>query len=135
MSPPPSRFPWLLAVLASGLAALFLLQATRSGLLMDDDSFTYLESSKNIAAGHGYVFAIPPDPVAPITHFPPLHPAVLAVLQTLIHDDLQAARRLEYPLPRDRGRAVFLDRLDSHRRPALAGAFRCTAFGTWPRHG
>jgi 4-amino-4-deoxy-L-arabinose transferase-like glycosyltransferase len=89
--------PALALVAAVGL----LLVASREGLGVAPDSVVYLDGARALAQGAGYVTGTA-GPLRPITHFPPLYPALLAATSAL-GPALAAARILSIAL-----RAVLL---------------------------
>jgi len=78
----------LMAVSAVG-AGLMLL-ATHRGAGLSPDSGTYIACARNLLAGRGFVLG----EGVPMTHFPPLFPALLAALGLAGLDPLQGARFL-----------------------------------------
>lgn len=78
----------------AGFAAL--LYATHAGGIgLTPDSVVYVGAARNILAGRGYSFlngeSLTPQPV---THYPPLYPAILALLSATGLDALASARLL-----------------------------------------
>jgi len=73
---------------------------TRAGSGLDADSITYLDAAQNLAAGRGLALtpglSVESNPLqrVPLTHHPPLFPAILAMFQTLGVDPLAGARWL-----------------------------------------
>jgi hypothetical protein len=81
----------LVCALAALLAAGLLVWATPDGLLMDNDGFTYVEGARQMLAGHGYSASIPPEPLQPVTHFPPLYSLAIAAATLVTKDALLGA--------------------------------------------
>ena len=82
--------------LALGGAMGLLLVASRGGLGVAPDSVVYLDGARALARGAGYVTRTAGQ-LQPITHFPPLYSALLAVTSTLAAP-LAAARLLALAL-------------------------------------
>lgn len=79
--------PAIAALLIAVLSILVFWWATPYGLTVESgDAVVYLESARNVAAGHGYVYAIPPEPVVAETHFPPFYSYAIAAGRFLSHD-------------------------------------------------
>ena len=91
----------VIAAIASGVVLLI----TKHGASMIPDSAVYIGTARNLAQGRGlttpFNLLINPyspakaaafDGAVPLTHYPPLFPAVLAVFQRLDIDALDAAR-------------------------------------------
>jgi hypothetical protein len=87
--------PALVGVAA--LAALAAAAATRSGVGLSTDSVAYVDGARHLARGDGFVAGYAGD-VGPITHWPPLYPALLAGAALLGVDPLAGARLLAAPL-------------------------------------
>lgn len=82
-----TRHSVIAALLVSIVAVLVFCWGTPYGLTVESgDAVVYLESAHNIAAGHGFVFAIPPLPPTSVNHFPPLYPMAIAAGQFFTHD-------------------------------------------------
>lgn len=78
------------ALIAVGtvVGAVGVLVSTRSGMSLSPDSMNYLVHARNLADGEGFAnFALEPE-----TTWPPLYPAMLALLHLLGVDLLSAAR-------------------------------------------
>jgi len=87
-----SRFAIFIALLLiSILGVLLVLQATPEGAGLSDDSIAYVAGARSMVAGHGYREAWLASN-QPVTHFPPVFPAVLAFFGFLGIDPLHAAR-------------------------------------------
>ncbi len=91
----------IVAVALVGLAGIIgAAIVTRSGAGLDADSITYLDAAQNLAAGRGLVLTpglsveSRPLRLVPLTHHPPLFPALLAVFLKLGIDPLAGARWL-----------------------------------------
>lgn len=83
------RWFWLSLLLIAVLSAAALLWLTPRGPGISPDSTVYVESAQSLLAGDG--FAVDG---APVTHFPPLYPAVLAFLALLTGGDVLLAARI-----------------------------------------
>ncbi len=85
----------LLLVLIAFLGIGEMYYATQWGAgLLDWDSFNYIASARNLAAGNGYTIPIDNASDLPMTHYPPALPTVLALFQLLGVDALVAIRYL-----------------------------------------
>lgn len=76
------------------LAAASLWWATPLGLGLGGDSYYYVSGAESLADGLGFSRPVAGGGVRPITHFPPLYPAALAVPAALGQDVPEAARLL-----------------------------------------
>ena len=97
---PETRELGCLALLAGlGFAgACLLAKATPGGPAVAPDSVDYVIASRSLLAGQGLMVHAGPDGLAPMTHFPPLFPGVLAVIGLAGVDALDAARWLNVAL-------------------------------------
>ena len=87
-----SRLTNFIALLLIALLGfLLVLQATPEGAGLSDDSIAYIAGARSMAAGEGYREAWLASN-QPVTHFPPMFPAVLAFFGFLGIDPLNAAR-------------------------------------------
>ena len=78
-----------LALMAGALIA----RATPFGLTFNSgDSIYYVEGARSIAAGQGYSASIPPEPKAPVVHFPPMYAIAIASVESVIREPYAAAR-------------------------------------------
>ena len=75
------------------LGALVVLCATRAGIGLSTDSVAYIDGARRLARGDGFTGSFTGQ-VGPITHWPPLYPALLAGLGLLGIDPLVGARVL-----------------------------------------
>jgi hypothetical protein len=89
---PPILFPGIL--LAGVLGFALVLEATRHGADLTSDSIVYIDAAKNLLAGRGLSRLSGVEGIKPITHFPPLLPLVLAGLERLGIEALEAGRLL-----------------------------------------
>lgn len=86
-----------LALAAGVVAAILVVVITRApGPGLDPDSASYLGAARSLARGAGYRVPIAPwpsaDSTAPLAHFPPGYPTLLALPTALGMAPLQAAR-------------------------------------------
>ncbi len=89
----PLRFAAaLLAIAAAASLAAHL--AMRAGIGLSPDSDTYLTAARQLARGHGFVVPTSAGGLEPLTHYPPLYPALLALLGKAGLGMLAAARLL-----------------------------------------
>jgi hypothetical protein len=72
------RFVQLL-VLLSVLGAFVILLSTARGVGLSPDSAIYLDTARNLLHGHGLVITFDSVAARPLTQYPPLYPALLAV--------------------------------------------------------
>ncbi len=87
---------WLLylaALAAVAFAAVML--STARGLRVTPDSVTYMDAARSLAEGRGLTVDVQAGTHDPLTHFPPLPPAMLAAPAALGVDVLVAARCLD----------------------------------------
>jgi len=95
-APPVSRGAaghWLCLLLVALLGGLLLTLTTPRGLnLFAGDGVVYVEGAKNILHGKGYCIGIPPEPLEPITHFPPGYSMLVASFGAFFADINTAAR-------------------------------------------
>ena len=68
--------------------------ATRLGAGISPDSTVYVDAANNLKMGRGLSVQSGPDEFTPLTHFPPLFPALLALLGSLGFDASSGARWL-----------------------------------------
>src|SRR4051794_38444327 len=108
------------AGLAASVAGGLAFALTRRGLLFNPDSPTYLWTSRLIRSNPARLVSLPGDTSLSVRgNFPPLYPAVLAVVGSL-GDDLVAARVLGVVLAAAvAGMLVRLVALHSSRTIAL----------------
>ena len=66
-------------LLAAALATVLTL--TRRGVGVSPDSMTYLEAATNFHEGRGLVATAPDGSLQPLSHYPPLYPVMLSLLQ------------------------------------------------------
>lgn len=88
----------LLVIPLSILGALGVALATRLGVGMSPDSTVYIDAATNLLAGRGFVIQTGIDELEALTHFPPLFPAILALVGSLGFDPSSAARWLNLVL-------------------------------------
>lgn len=81
-------------LLLGAAAAGLLLYATPWGLGLGGDSYYYVSGAEGLAAGEGYTRLAADGTRRPITHFPPLYSAALAVASRVWGGPLQSARVL-----------------------------------------
>src|SRR5262245_38410829 len=81
-------------VTLAGLAVVLLLFATRPGLGVGPDSTTYLDAARHLRQGEGLVVLEGSHGTRPLSHYPPLYPALLALAGTASADALAGARAL-----------------------------------------
>lgn len=62
------------------LAILTVWLATRFGIGINPDSTVYIDAARNFLNGHGLVVLTGRGDIKPLTHYPPLYPAILALL-------------------------------------------------------
>jgi len=75
-----SRAAPIIAILAVAGVALVLF-ATRSGIGISPDSTVYLDAARNLLSGSGFsVLSERTADLIPLTHYPPLYPALLALI-------------------------------------------------------
>jgi len=88
------------AALGTGIfvGVWLFLMATRWGCGLSPDSFRYLDAARNLAMGRGFVITSGMGQFAPLTHFPPLYPALLALPTMVGFDTLSAARWIHLAL-------------------------------------
>jgi hypothetical protein len=67
-------------VLLAGLAVVIVWLATRFGIGVMPDSTVYLDAARNLLQGRGLVVLTGRGQFRPLTHYPPVYPAVLALL-------------------------------------------------------
>jgi hypothetical protein len=117
-----SRFNLILAILAIA-AALVLYLCTPWGLAVSFDSFAYLHVAENVLAGRGFVL-ISTDGYRPMTHWPPLYPAALAVASRLGFGLMGGARLLQAALFASNLilAAILVNRATRRWGPAIATA-------------
>jgi energy-converting hydrogenase Eha subunit E len=82
----------LIVLLIGALAAALLLYATPWGLGLGGDSYYYVSGAQSLLAGQGFSHPTAGGSTRPITHFPPLYPALLAAVASLGSNVLDAAR-------------------------------------------
>jgi hypothetical protein len=75
------------------LGALAVLFVTRNGIGLSTDSVVYIDGARSLARGDGFISGFNGH-VAPITHWPPLYPAVLASIGVLGIDPIFGTRVL-----------------------------------------
>jgi 4-amino-4-deoxy-L-arabinose transferase-like glycosyltransferase len=74
-----NRQNFLLLLLALTAVAIVIL-ATRFGIGITSDSTVYLEAGRNLLNGRGLIALTAKGELEPLTHYPPLYPAILALL-------------------------------------------------------
>lgn len=81
----PKRAAWFLPALAvlSLVAMAMIWIATPWGVRVGFDSYFYLNAAENLALGRGLVVLSGSGKLAPLTHFPPFYPALLAGLSLI----------------------------------------------------
>lgn len=84
----PARFAWLVAGSCAVLAGALTLLATRHGVIVDQDSATYLSAARNLASGRGFQDFTG----TALTNFPPLFPAVIRAAMWVVPSASTAAR-------------------------------------------
>lgn len=94
---PRPRLPALIAAVlvatAACAAAAALLHATVWGVGVSPDSVRYLDAARHLAAGQGLSTGLD-GAVAPLTHYPPLYPLLLAPLAALETPEPESVRWL-----------------------------------------
>ena len=90
------RTPVIVALLfVGGIAGVgVMLAATRHGSSLTSDSLIYINASRNLIAGRGISRLSGLHSIKPIAHYPPLLPLLLAGLQSVGLESLDAARAL-----------------------------------------
>jgi hypothetical protein len=88
---PPGSLIIVLAIIAV-LSAAALWVATPWGLGLSPDSAVYIGTARSLLLGAGFSLPSEPGAFAPIVHYPPLYPAVLAAIGFTGWDPLLAAR-------------------------------------------
>ena len=85
----------LIAIAAlSAAAAAIMLYSTELGAGMSPDSVSYVDAARNLTAGRGYVALARDGVTRPLTTWPPLLPATLALIGLAGFDLLDGARWL-----------------------------------------
>lgn len=79
---------WLVAGGCALVAGALALLATRHGIIVEQDSASYLSAARNLAHGHGYQDFTG----TALTNFPPLFPAVIRVGMWVVGSATDAAR-------------------------------------------
>ena len=93
----PAKFQWAqlsqwLVFLCGAIAGTLIIHhATRQGIAITTDSTVYITVARNLLQGQGFV----QSPGTPLTHFPPLYPAALALSGILGGDLLVGAKWLQ----------------------------------------
>ena len=89
-----SRNTFYLLLIGLGIIGIIIVNySTYWGVgLIDWDSFNYISSARNLANGKGYVIPLYNEKVAPMTHFPPMLPSLLAIFEVIGLDAIYAAR-------------------------------------------
>lgn len=81
---------WKLSALLPRCIALLaiapIIYAMPHGLDLSYDSIQYLSAGRNLLAGHGLSVFDTPNSVRPMTHFPPLYPAMIAAFGAIVGD-------------------------------------------------
>jgi len=81
---------WKLSALLPPCIALLalapIIYAMPRGLDLSYDSIQYLSAGRNLLAGHGLSVFDTPNSVRPMTHFPPLYPAMIAAFGAIVGD-------------------------------------------------
>jgi len=72
------QLPAVIALACVAVAAILL--ATKPGIGITPDSTVYLEAGRNLAGGHGLIALSANGELKPLTHYPPLYPAAIAVI-------------------------------------------------------
>ena len=80
------------------LGAVSIALATRLGVGISPDSTAYVDCATNLLAGRGLTIHTGIDELEPLTHFPPLFPALLALVGSLGFDPSSVARWLNLVL-------------------------------------
>ena len=83
-----------LLLMIAGTAVVMVLLATRHGVGLGNDSTTYITEARQLLRGHGLSTAMG----APVTHFPPLFPLLIAAPGLAGVDVMTAARWLNLAL-------------------------------------
>lgn len=87
-----SKFHLLLAALGLIIFAFFT-YITRHGLVVGFDSYHYLRSAEGLRAGQGFGWVNPDGSFEGMSHFPPVYPALIALVSSLTNlPAVQAAR-------------------------------------------
>ena len=90
----PNNIDLIIIFFLGFLGVLVLMYATKWGIGISPDSVTYLDAARNLLEGHGFSYQIGAE-LQPLTNYPPLYPAVLAVISFVSNlDVLQLARGL-----------------------------------------
>ena len=86
--------PWILAALSLAGSAVVAWATSPRGVGLGPDSVAYVRIARNLLAGNGYCITLPDGRLSPVSHFPPLYPALLAALGSLGLDPVGGARWL-----------------------------------------
>jgi hypothetical protein len=76
------------------LGSALVLHATKEGIGTSPDSIAYLQASRNLLSGKGLSLPTDDGKTKPMTHWPPLYPALLAAIGYCGIDPFDAARGL-----------------------------------------
>lgn len=88
----PAQFLSVLIFMGAAIAGtMIMLSATRQGISVFTDSTIYLRVARSLLQGQGFV----QSGGAPLTHYPPLYPTVLALSGRLAGDLLTGAKWLQ----------------------------------------
>jgi hypothetical protein len=88
------RVLWVGVIFVSLAGAAVMLTSTRLGIGASPDSVIYIGAARNLLAGRGLTVPFGSQLDGPLTHYPPLYPALLAGLGALTGDPAAAARWL-----------------------------------------
>jgi hypothetical protein len=92
---PKERFPWVwMLILALAGAVLVVWSSALNGLGFVSDSVFYLQAAKHFATGYGFAQYSKAGFLEPMTHYPPVFPAVLAMFWMMGAGMADAALRL-----------------------------------------
>jgi Dolichyl-phosphate-mannose-protein mannosyltransferase len=89
-----SRGPVVVLIGLAALAAVTLWVATGPGIGITPDSTIYIDAARHLRAGDGFVALDGHRGAVPVTQYPPLYPALLALFGLACGDPLTAARPL-----------------------------------------
>jgi hypothetical protein len=73
------KYGWVLMLIIPLFGFFIINTLTQFGVGISPDSISYLTTADNLSTGDGLKYSNPSGELSPLTHFPPLLPAVLAV--------------------------------------------------------
>lgn len=88
------QYSILFLVVLAMVGVVILLFATTLGAGISPDSMVYIGAARNLLSGRGLSMSFGGDKAAPMTHYPPLFPTLLAVIGIFGMDPLDGARWL-----------------------------------------